>query len=472
MKKSLLPLIIGDITGFILTFVFAWLMFEIFGTYHDRALFPYPSHVITINLIVFYLGLAATGILYFMQKGHYKLATPWWQQVKHICNFSFTSLVIFGFFFYLMKGDMSRAFVIISWIGLIPALMIARLVVRARMIAKGRWSVPTYLIGGFENTIETIYALRSEPFIRFKIKAAILPDSTPTRIKRFKEIHENILVKKALPALSPGDFVIISPDTRRELDLSAIIRKVTDAGAEFALVPPVEGFSYYGLQSHYFFGYNIVLLHQNVRLHSLLNQIIKTIMDRIGAVIGLLLLSPLFLYIIFKIKMEDGGPAFFGHKRVGQNGKTFKCWKFRSMVPNAKEVLEELLAKDPAAREEWERDFKLKNDPRITKIGEILRKTSLDEIPQLFNVLRGEMSLVGPRPIVTDEIKYYGDKINDYYAVRPGITGLWQASGRNDVTYALRVYLDSWYVRHWSLWTDIVIVIKTIFVIITGKGAY
>jgi lipopolysaccharide/colanic/teichoic acid biosynthesis glycosyltransferase len=177
------------------------------------------------------------------------------------------------------------------------------------------------------------------------------------------------------------------------------------------------------LKSHFFFGYNIVLLQESFRLRGVLNAGVKTVMDRAGAAVGLLLLSPAFVYVALQVK-KDGGDIFYGHERLGQHGKTFKCWKFRSMIVNSKEVLEELLAKDADARAEWEADFKLKDDPRITKIGHFIRKTILDEIPQLWNVLRGEMSLVGPRPIVADEAKYYGDKLADYQSVKPGITGL------------------------------------------------
>lgn len=142
------------------------------------------------------------------------------------------------------------------------------------------------------------------------------------------------------------------------------------------------------------------------------------------------------------------------------------------MCVDAKEKLAELLANDPAAREEWERDFKLKNDPRITKSGAFLRKTSLDELPQIFNVLKGEMSLVGPRPIIQEELERYGEYVGDYLMVKPGITGMWQVSGRSDIEYHERVLLDSWYVRNWSVWIDIVMLFKTFAVVAMRKGAY
>ena len=197
----------------------------------------------------------------------------------------------------------------------------------------------------------------------------------------------------------------------------------------------------------------------------------KRLFDIVGSAFLLLLLSPLFAYVAYKVS-RDGGSAFFGHVRVGQDGRKFKCYKFRSMVANAQEVLKDLLERDPVARAEWEKDFKLKNDPRINQIGHFLRRTSLDELPQLWNVLKGEMSLVGPRPVVHAELERYGDDVVYYLMTKPGLTGLWQVSGRNDVDYATRVYFDTWYVKNWSLWTDIVILFKTISVVVARRGAY
>ena len=200
-------------------------------------------------------------------------------------------------------------------------------------------------------------------------------------------------------------------------------------------------------------------------------QLVKRCFDLVVSATVLLLGSPVFLYIAIKVA-GSGGPIFFGHTRVGQHRKAFKCYKFRTMAPDADRLLAELLANDPEARAEWERDFKLKNDPRITPIGRFLRKTSLDEIPQLWNVLKGEMSLVGPRPVVTAELERYGTQVDYYCEARPGITGLWQISGRNDVSYDTRVYLDAWYVKNWSLFNDIVILFKTVKVIFRTEGAY
>ena len=202
------------------------------------------------------------------------------------------------------------------------------------------------------------------------------------------------------------------------------------------------------------------------------NRLAKRIFDLVATVVGGLLILPILLILAVLVGIDNKGRIIFAHRRVGRKGKLFPCYKFQSMVPDAQERLEEYLAKNPTAREEWEESFKLANDPRVTKLGGFLRKTSLDELPQLLNVLMGDMSLVGPRPIVTKEIERYGDYIREYYMVPPGITGMWQVNGRSDTTYEERVAMDTWYVRNWSVWIDLVYLFKTVKTVFTGKGAY
>ncbi|WP_407429157.1 undecaprenyl-phosphate galactose phosphotransferase WbaP [Treponema sp.] len=191
----------------------------------------------------------------------------------------------------------------------------------------------------------------------------------------------------------------------------------------------------------------------------------------------LLLLSspvvlPVVIFVSIIIKITSPGPVFYGHKRSGKNGKEFKCWKFRSMVIDADKQLEKILAENPEMRAEWEKDRKFTNDPRVTKIGKILRKTSIDELPQFFNVLTGEMSFIGPRPVTEPELVKYGNKAEFILSVQPGLSGMWQISGRSDTGYEERVTLDSYYIQNWSVWLDIWIIIKTVYVVLRGKGAY
>jgi Undecaprenyl-phosphate galactose phosphotransferase WbaP len=200
------------------------------------------------------------------------------------------------------------------------------------------------------------------------------------------------------------------------------------------------------------------------------SKIIKRLIDIIGSLALLVLFSPLFLVVALMVSL-DGGPVFYRHKRIGRDGKLFGCLKFRTMILGAEACLNEYLSYHPEQRREWEQDQKLAFDPRVTAIGNVLRRLSLDELPQLVNVLVGEMSLVGPRPVTEGELKHYGAAASAYLAVRPGLTGPWQVSGRNDVSYATRVAMDEAYVRNFSLWNDIVILLRTPGVVLSKKGA-
>lgn len=195
---------------------------------------------------------------------------------------------------------------------------------------------------------------------------------------------------------------------------------------------------------------------------------IKTIVDFIGSLLGLIVLSPVFLIIAILIRLDSKGPIIFGHTRVGLNGQKFKVYKFRTMVPNAKEVFDNFTKEQKA---EFEKNFKLDNDPRITKIGGVLRRTSLDELPQLFNIFKGDMSIVGPRPITEKEISKYGSNFKKAFSVKSGLTGYWQANGRSDTTYEERVKMDAYYAENRSLLLDTKIILKTFVSVIKRDGA-
>ena len=202
------------------------------------------------------------------------------------------------------------------------------------------------------------------------------------------------------------------------------------------------------------------------------NLFLKRLIDIAAIVLTLPIVLPIMILLGLLTKLTSKGPIFYGHKRIGKNGKEIKCWKFRSMCVNSQEILEEILATDPVRRAEWEKDRKFIDDPRVTKFGKFLRKTSLDELPQLINILLGQMSLVGPRPVTEPELVKYGEYKDYVLSVSPGLTGMWQVSGRSDTGYEERITYDTYYIQNWSIWLDIWILIKTVWVVLIGKGAY
>ncbi len=197
-------------------------------------------------------------------------------------------------------------------------------------------------------------------------------------------------------------------------------------------------------------------------------DVVKRIIDIVLGTIGMIICLPIFIIIAILIKTDSKGPVFFKHTRVGKNGKVLKIYKFRTMVQNAEELIKSFT---PEQKKEFEENFKLENDPRVTKVGRILRKTSLDELPQIINILKGEMCIIGPRPIIESELEKYGKNKNKFLSVAPGLTGYWAANGRSDVSYEERMALELYYVDHRSLWLDLKIFVKTIGSVLTGRGA-
>ena len=206
--------------------------------------------------------------------------------------------------------------------------------------------------------------------------------------------------------------------------------------------------------------------------HPPIGGLCKRGFDFTGALLALVVLSPILLMLAALVKLSDGGSVFYGHRRVGRNGASFACLKYRTMAENGDEIMQAHFERHPQSRQEWLATRKLQDDPRVTRVGLVLRKLSLDELPQLVNILKGEMSFVGPRPVVEDELQLYGTAAEFYLKSRPGLTGLWQISGCNDVSYSTRVAYDRHYVENWSFSADIVIIVKTFPAVLSSRGSY
>ena len=277
---------------------------------------------------------------------------------------------------------------------------------------------------------------------------------------------ENIIQKTGVRKV-----LVIAPELTQS-QMEDIIYKLQPLVSSIGFIPDMGTMPLSTMDIESLVDGHVVMFQMRNNLKNRGNRILKFVFDWFLTLIGTICIAPVFVIISLWIYFDSPGPVIFKHRRIGKEGKEFDCYKFRSMCVDADRKLKELLEKNPEARKEWEKDFKLKEDPRITKSGAFLRKTSLDELPQIFNVLKGEMSLVGPRPIIQAEVPRYGKYISDYYMVRPGITGLWQTSGRNDIDYNERVQMDTWYVRNWNIWFDIVLLWRTFKAVMAGKGAY
>jgi undecaprenyl-phosphate galactose phosphotransferase len=239
------------------------------------------------------------------------------------------------------------------------------------------------------------------------------------------------------------------------------------------VIPDMKGIALQNTDLSHLFIEELFLMNIKNNLKSLTNRFIKRFFDIAVSIVFMPVLLPLIGIIGIIIRLDSPGFAIYAHDRIGKLGKPFRCYKFRTMHRDAEEQLKEILNQDESIRNEWLKNWKLKDDPRLTQVGRFLRKTSLDELPQIFNVMKGEMSLVGPRPVTGEEIeRHYKEAAELCCSVLPGITGLWQISGRTNTGYEHRVRLDSWYIMNWSLWLDIAILFKTMKVVINAEGAY
>lgn len=253
-------------------------------------------------------------------------------------------------------------------------------------------------------------------------------------------------------------------------DMKLIYRRIADRVKTIKFLPRVEGLITFDTKVEDYDG--LLVTSTSRGTIRTLPKLAKRIMDILGSLVGILALIPLSIYVYYKNRKEgDKDPIFFTQQRIGKDGKPFKIYKFRTMVPNAEQVLEDLMEKDPAIKKEYLTNKKLENDPRITKAGKMLREKSLDEFPQFINVLRGEMSIVGPRPYLLREKEDMGYAYKSIINCKPGVTGMWQTHGRSDVSFEERLELDDYYYRNWNFWLDVTLLVKTVRIVIHGSGA-
>ncbi len=435
-----------------------------------------PTLVGAVSIDIFVLlAVAFVGIRYFL--GDYSRRQLFWDSARSTTVSLIIAAIPSLIFVAAYRSHASPFAEFGSWIYLIVAIPISRQAVRLLLAKGGLWYLPTLLIGSGDHARTTYLALKRSIALGYDVRW-IAPDDvereTPPELSGLIKIYAPNAdeLRQRLASLNCAQ-AIIAVDDMQSPDLSRMFQRLLEANLNIAIVPSFQRLPIAVLNASYFLGRNILLWQVRNNLQRLPQRFEKRLMDIVGAATLLVLLSPLFVVIALLIKRYDGGRVTYAQKRIGQNGEPFKCLKFRTMEMNADERLQHWRDHNPKLYEEYAKTFKLRDDPRITAPGVWLRKTSLDELPQLVNVLRGEMSLVGPRPVVEQELReHYGPAAGLYMRVRPGMTGLWQVSGRSDTSYEERVVFDEWYILNWSFWYDIVILFQTAGIVFSGRGAY
>ncbi|MFQ1061158.1 undecaprenyl-phosphate galactose phosphotransferase WbaP [Klebsiella pneumoniae] len=431
-----------------------------------------PEHQLD-GWILLHLLLACCCVAWYsMRLRHYFYRKTFWFELKEILR----TLVIFAIIEIAVMAfttwSFSRYLWLLTWFFVLLLVPIARMITKRLLDTFHLWLRDTWIIGSDSNAQEAYRAISSERNLGLKIVGFIHSEGG---IPAGANIDGLPVVEHNIDWLATKDkktqFIVAVEAHQSEIRNTWLRNFMINGYRYVSVIPTLRGMPLDSTDMSFIFGHEVMIFRVQQNLAKWSSRILKRLFDIAGASAIIVLLSPALIYISRKVK-KDGGPAIYGHERIGKGGHPFKCLKFRSMVINSKEVLADLLANDPCAKEEWDATFKLKNDPRITKIGALLRRTSLDELPQLFNVLKGEMSLVGPRPIITAELERYNDEVDYYLLGKPGMTGLWQVSGRSDVDYETRVYLDAWYVKNWSMWNDVAILFKTVGVVLKKDGAY
>ncbi|WP_419077188.1 undecaprenyl-phosphate galactose phosphotransferase WbaP [Phascolarctobacterium faecium] len=427
-----------------------------------------------ISWLNFWVVFPLLYLLFLNIEQLYNRRMQFWQVIEKIFQASLYAVVAIVIVIYIgqIAASTSRMFIFWLWLFSFMYLTVFRYLIKKFLEKVQLLQIPVLIIGAGKTAELLVKGIINDAGMGYKI-IGLLEDNCVRDgiLKRFPVLGKFSDVEAVIMKTRVQHVFITAPGLEQE-KLTQLIYKVQPLVKNMGIIPNLVGIPMGGIEVESLFNEKLMLLRLKNNLARSWNRYLKIIFDFALTLVGTVAISPILIFIAIWIYKDSPGPVIFKHIRIGKDGREFPCYKFRSMCVDAKEKLAELLENDPVAKAEWERDFKLKNDPRITKSGAFLRKTSLDELPQIFNVLKGEMSLVGPRPVIEEELERYGEYVNDYLMVKPGITGMWQVSGRSDIDYKERVLLDSWYVRNWSVWIDIVMLVKTLKVVLLRKGAY
>ena len=462
-------LVISDFVSFIASLYFALgILYFTLDNYEAAVSLQQTKGWVALHWV---LGLFCVG-WFSVRLRHYFYRKTFWFELKEILRtliiIAFIEIAVMAF----ATWSFSRYVWILTWVFVLVLVPFSRMMVKRLLNVLNYWQRDTWIIGSGINAHEAFKAISSERNLGLKVVGFIATEGGTVAGDNIEGIQVLSNDLHWLTTMDKKTQFIVAVESHQSDVRNAWLRNFMIKGYRYvSVIPTLRGMPLDSTDMSFIFSHEVMIFRVQQNLAKWSSRLLKRLFDIVGSLSIIFLLSPLLLFISKKVK-QDGGPAIYGHERIGKGGKSFKCLKFRSMVIDSKQVLDKLLRDDIEAKKEWEATFKLKNDPRITKIGKFLRRTSLDELPQLFNVLKGDMSLVGPRPIITAELERYNEEVDYYLLSKPGMTGLWQVSGRSDVDYETRVYLDAWYVKNWSMWNDIAILFKTIGVALKKDGAY
>lgn len=464
-----LALALSDFISFILSLYLVLWVLPLFLTNFEQRV---PVEQIQLWIMLHWLLGFCCISWYGIRLRHYFYRKTFWLELKEVLRtlviFSIIEMAVIAF----SEWYFSRYVWLLTWILSAVLLPLMRWCTKYLLNHFGLWMRDTLIIGNGKNAQEAYNAIVSENNLGLRIKGFVFCNEYEVYTKTIDGIPVIEADKNWLLTVDRHTQFIVALEENQGNLCNEWLREFMIKGYRYvSVIPSLRGMPLNSTDVAFIFSHEVMIFRVQQNLAKISSRIMKRIFDIVCSIIILIILSPLLFYVANQVR-KDGGNIIYGHKRVGKGGKLFKCLKFRSMIVNSEEVLDQFLEANPDARNEWNATFKLKNDPRITRIGHFLRRTSLDELPQLFNVLKGDMSLVGPRPIITEELERYSDEVDYYLLSKPGMTGLWQVSGRSDISYETRVYLDAWYVKNWSMWNDIAILFKTVSVVLSKDGAY
>jgi undecaprenyl-phosphate galactose phosphotransferase len=425
--------------------------------------------------ITTYWWIFPIWISFFAYENLFTGRFSFWDEVKQLWKtIFFSTLAVFSILFLgKMAEKYSRTVIVLMGIISFFVLPAIRINVKKLLRRPGLLRSKVLVIGAGKRGMLVAKALKEEQNLGYKVVGFL--DDDPEKAGKLIDgvkVHKGIdNAERYIGRGGINTVVIAIPGASKER-LNEVINNLQHKTENILFVPDLMGIAVLGTRLQHFFREQTFALELQNNLSRPVNIFIKQCFDfTVGTFLLILSFVPIFIAGLL-IRLDSPGPALFSQYRIGKKGRAFRCYKFRTMFQDADEKLEELINGNEDIRREWEKSWKIREDPRITRIGKFLRTTSLDELPQLINVLKGEMSLVGPRPVIQEEIdKYYKDAAELCFSVPPGITGLWQVSGRSNTGYDYRIALDSWYVRNWNLWLDVVILLKTLRVVLKREGA-